>query len=279
LLPFLKKSGFKESVLQFIPTSGLTGENLTQRNANELSSWYTGFTLIEAINNFAPAKRDLEKPFRMSINDIFRDPHVLGLTVAGKIESGFLTVGDKLSILPLGNIVGVKGIRVGSSTVDRASAGVNVEIGLLDIEEKVLSVGDVLCDPMAPVPLIQKIRAQLVTFDLDMPILKGKTVILYAANLNEPAVVTKLVGVCDQTGAIKTKNPRLLGSRVTAIVDIQFNKRKIPAELYKEYRGFGRFTLRDGGKTLAAGIITELEPSNAPSTSSSPALGASSSSS
>jgi translation elongation factor TU len=272
LLPFLKKSGFKENALQFIPTSGLSGENLTKRVDERLNSWYHGFSLIEAINNFQPAKRDLEKPFRMSVHDIFRDPHVLGLTVAGKIESGFLTTGDRLMQLPHGHMVTVKALRVGMGLVDRAAAGVNVEIGLLDIEEKALSIGDVLCDPMAPVPLIQKFQAQLVTFDLEKPILKGQNVIYYAANLNEAAVISKLVGICDQTGAIKQKNPRALTARVTALVEVTL-KRKIPAELYKEFRGFGRFTVRDAGKTLAAGIITELEPSsssNTPSASPTP---------
>lgn len=276
LLPFLKKSGFKESTLQFIPTSGLAGENLTQRSDPRLTAWYSGFTLIDAINAFQPAKRDLEKPFRISIHDIFRDPHALGLTVSGKIESGFITPGDKLLHLPLGLIVTVKALRVGSSQTDRASAGVNAEIGLIDIDEKMLSIGDVLCDPMAPVPLVQKIQAQLVTFDLERPLLKGQNVIYYAANLNEPAVITKLIGICDTTGAIKQKNPRALTARVTALVEISL-KRKIPVELYKEYRGFGRFTVRDGGKTLAAGIVTELEPTGATSSMAPPSPSSSSS--
>jgi len=269
LLPFLRKSGFKDSAIQFIPTSGLSGENLTKRSERQLSEWYNGYTLIEAINNFQPAKRDIEKPFRMSIHDVFRDAHALGLTVAGKIESGFLTTGDKLLHLPLGNIVTVKGLRVGQHQTDRASAGINVEVGVTDVEEKMLSIGDVLCDPMHGVPMIQKFQAQLVTFDLEKPLLKGQNVIYYAANLNEPATITKLIGICDQSGGIKQKNPRALTARVTALVEVAL-KRKIPAELYKEYRGFGRFTIREGGKTLAAGIITELEPSASTPSSSYP---------
>lgn len=258
LYPFLKKSGFKDAALQFIPTSGLSGENLIARSDALLTSWYTGLTLIEAINNFQPAKRDLEKPFRLSVHDVFKDAHSLGVTIAGKIESGFVTTGDKLFLLPQGNIVGVRGLRVGTALVDRAAAGVNVEIGLTDIEEKMLGIGDVLCDPCAPVPMVSKFQAQLVTFDLERPIIKGQNIIYYAANLNEPAKITKLIGILDNTGAIKTKNPRALPARVTSLVEITLH-RKVPAELYKEYRGFGRFTVRDSGKTLAAGIITEFD--------------------
>ena len=268
LHPFLKKSGFKDAALQFIPTSGLSGENLISRSDAQLKSWYNGATLIEAINNFAPAKRDLEKPFRISVHDVFKDAHALGVTVAGKIESGFVTTGDKLLLLPQGTIVGVKGLRVGTALTERASAGINVEIGLTDIEEKMLGIGDVLCDPMAPVPMVTKIQAQLVTFDIERPIIKGQNLIYYAANLNEPAKITKLLGILDATGAIKTKNPRALPARVTSLVEITLH-RKVPAELYKEFRGFGRFTVRDGGKTLAAGIITELDGA---STSSTPSL-------
>lgn len=258
LHPFLRKSGFKDAALQFIPTSGLSGENLFTRSETQLTAWYSGLTLIEAINNFSPAKRDLEKPFRISVHDVFRDAHALGVTVAGKIESGFITTGDKLLLLPQGTIVGVKGLRVGTTLTDRAAAGVNVEIGLTDIEEKMLGIGDVLCDPVSPVPMVTKIQAQLVTFDIERPIIKGQNLIYYAANLNEPAKITKLLGILDATGAIKTKNPRALPARVTSLVEITLHRR-VPAELYKEYRGFGRFTVRDSGKTLAAGIITELD--------------------
>ena len=52
LRTFLKTAGFKESDVMYIPCSGLTGENLIKRESQELESWYTGPTLLQAIGSY-----------------------------------------------------------------------------------------------------------------------------------------------------------------------------------------------------------------------------------
>ena len=56
---FLLKQEFKPKRMQFVPISGLTGENVKACVSKELSMWYKGPTLLEAINNFFPANRQL----------------------------------------------------------------------------------------------------------------------------------------------------------------------------------------------------------------------------
>ena len=56
---FVLKQEFKPKRIQFVPISGLTGENIKVRNSSELSNWYKGPTLLEAINNFLPANRQI----------------------------------------------------------------------------------------------------------------------------------------------------------------------------------------------------------------------------
>lgn len=52
---FLKQAGFKESDVAFIPTSGLSGENLTSRSqSSDLTKWYKGLCLLEQIDSFKP---------------------------------------------------------------------------------------------------------------------------------------------------------------------------------------------------------------------------------
>lgn len=58
---FLLKQEFKPKRIQFVPISGLTGENVKACNSSELSKWYKGPTLLEAVNNFFPANRQLGK--------------------------------------------------------------------------------------------------------------------------------------------------------------------------------------------------------------------------
>lgn len=52
VLAFLKKVGFKDTQLSFVPCSGLSGENLIERKEPKLSAWYDGPTLYNRIGKF-----------------------------------------------------------------------------------------------------------------------------------------------------------------------------------------------------------------------------------
>lgn len=56
---YLLKQEFKPKRTQFVPISGLTGENVKVRQDAALSKWYKGPTLLEAIDNFLPVNRQM----------------------------------------------------------------------------------------------------------------------------------------------------------------------------------------------------------------------------
>ena len=58
---------------------------------------YSGGTLFEVLDNVDPFPRDPLKPFRMSIIDKYKD---MGTIAMGKSESGMVTKGDGLFVMP-----------------------------------------------------------------------------------------------------------------------------------------------------------------------------------
>ena len=58
-------------------------------------------------DTFKLPERPVGKPLRLTVNDIFKGPG--GLCVAGRIETGMIQVGDRVSIQPLGEVATVKG--------------------------------------------------------------------------------------------------------------------------------------------------------------------------
>lgn len=56
---YLLKQQFGPKRIRFVPLSGLTGENVKSRSDSKLSAWYKGPTLLEAMNDFQPAKRQV----------------------------------------------------------------------------------------------------------------------------------------------------------------------------------------------------------------------------
>ena len=100
---------------------------------------------------------------------------------------------------------------------------------------------------------------QIVVFNVDVPITKGYTCILHHGSVQAAASVKKLIGLLDKaTGevALNTKKPRLLTKGNNAMVEIT-TETPVCLDLYSNSKELGRFMLRTGGKTIAAGMVTD----------------------
>jgi bifunctional enzyme CysN/CysC len=80
-----------------IPLSAKHGDNVA-RTAADTMPWYSGPTLVEALDDFAPRPEPSDGPLRLPVQDVYRagDRRV----VVGRIESGRLSVGDELRFAP-----------------------------------------------------------------------------------------------------------------------------------------------------------------------------------
>lgn len=81
---------------------------------------------------------------------------------------------------------------------------------------------------------------------------------MHIHSLAEQAVVVKLVAQLNKTtGEVVKKRPRCLTKNSNAVVEIE-TARPICLELYRETKELGRFMLRVGGISIAAGMVTKL---------------------
>lgn len=131
LTEFMKKVGFKKDNFTFIPCSGLHGENLKERTKK--IPWYNGPSVIEHLDTMKAAKRPIDSPFRLSISDIYKS-QTTGLTAAGKIESGTISVNDKVLIMPIRELCTIKQIYRHKEAVKTAYAGDNVDLSLAGVD-------------------------------------------------------------------------------------------------------------------------------------------------
>ncbi|XP_013773845.1 HBS1-like protein [Limulus polyphemus] len=255
---FLKQAGFRETDVTYVPCSGLTGENLTEpAKQDKLAAWYKGPCLVEVIDLFKPPQRSVSKPLRICINDIFKGISS-GFCVAGKIESGHLKNGDKVLVTPAGELAVIKGVTVDDFPVTQGFAGDHVVVTVSGIDINNVTVGSVLCDPNQPARAASRFQARVVIFNIKIPVTKGFPVILHYQNLVEQAVIRKLISQLHRnTGQVIKNKPRCLTQNSSGVVEIEVN-RPICVELYKDFRELGRFMLRSGGSTIAAGLVTEI---------------------
>ncbi|KAI8326916.1 P-loop containing nucleoside triphosphate hydrolase protein [Blakeslea trispora] len=260
---YLTQVGFKKTNVSFIPVSGLTGENLVKKSKESaLLSWYKdGPSLMEQIDKFDSPTRLLDRPLRMRVTDFFKGGigSSGGVSVAGNIESGHVQVGEQVMIVP-GNELGyVKTMQVNEEVANWAAAGDSVLMTLVNLDIINLSQGCLLCSASNPVPITSTFEAQIVVFDIRIPITPGYPVVLHHGSLDEPASIVKLVEILDKsTGEVVKKNPRILSKGMTAKVHIKLSQHPIPLETFKDNKQLGRIMLRKDGETVAAGVVNKI---------------------
>ncbi|XP_066919591.1 HBS1-like protein [Clytia hemisphaerica] len=253
-----KQAGFKESDVSYVPCSGLSGENLTEKAKEPaLLEWYKDSSLVEKIDIFSPPLRPIEKPFRLCVSDVYKGQG--SFTIAGKVESGSVQNNDRIMVMPAGENGMVKGLTTRDEGVRFAAAGDYITASMHGVDMAHVTVGSIICDVNAPMRTTTKLAARIVIFNIQIPLTKGFMVVFHSQNLAEPATISKLVGILNKnTGEIVQRRPRCLTKQMNAIIEVKFS-RPVCVELYRENKVLGRFMLRYSGKTLAAGVITEIK--------------------
>jgi elongation factor 1-alpha len=106
---YLKKVGYNPKNIPFIPLSGWGGDNMMNRSEN--MPWWTGPTLIEALDSIKPPKRPVDKPLRIPIQDIYKIGGI-GSVPVGRVETGSVRGGMQVVFAPCGVATEVKSVQV-----------------------------------------------------------------------------------------------------------------------------------------------------------------------
>ncbi|CAH1255283.1 HBS1L [Branchiostoma lanceolatum] len=255
---FLKQAGFKDSDVVYIPVSGLQGENLIKPASEPpLTAWYKGPCLLQQIDSFKSPPRPVDKPFRFCVSDVFKGMGS-GFSVAGRMVAGSIQNGTRVMVMPSGETATVKGIAIHDFPMNWACAGDHATLTITGTDIMKVSVGSVLCDLANPIQAASRIKARVIIFNIDVPITKGFPVVFHYQTLSEPANIRKLISLLHKsTGEVTRNKPRCLSKGNNAVIEVELN-RPVCLELYKDNKDLGRFMLRYGSATIAAGVVTEI---------------------
>jgi len=148
---------------------------------------------------------------------------------------------------------------MGMSDYEYSLAGEHCTLLLNGVDITKVTSGSFLCDPSKSIPVVTNFQSRIVVFDMEIPITNGFPVELYYKSFSQPAVIKRLIKELHKTtGEVKTKKPRFITKGCTAIIELEVS-RSICLEEYKTIKELGRFTLRYGGSTIAAGVVTKLK--------------------
>jgi elongation factor Tu len=201
--------------------------------------------LLEAVDRYIPEPvRDIDKDFLMPIEDVFSISG-RGTVVTGRVERGLVKVGDEVEVVgirPTQKTV-CTGVEMFRKTLDRGQAGDNVGVLLRGTKREDVERGQVLARPGSIKP---HRRFQAETYILTKeeggrhtPFFNGYRPQFYFRTTDVTGVVTLPEGV----------EMVMPGDNVQLSVELI-----TPIAMEKELR----FAIREGGKTVGAGVISDI---------------------
>jgi len=203
------------------------------------------FKLVEALDNYIPLPaRSKDKPFLMAIEDVF-SIQGRGTVVTGRIERGVVKLNDEIEIVGIKDTkkTVVTGIEMFRKLLDQGEAGDNVGILLRGINKEDVERGQVLAAANTVKPHKKaKTEAYILTKEeggRHTPFFTGYRPQFYFRT-------TDVTGVASLPKGVEMVMP---GDNVQLEIELI-----TPIAMEKEVR----FAIREGGRTVGAGVITEI---------------------
>ena len=251
----LRMTGFKVDKVNYIPTSGWTGDNLVKKSTN--MDWYKGPTLIEALNNLDVPAKPTNKPLRIPVQDVYTITGI-GTVPVGRVETGVLKPGMKVVFMPANKTAEVKSIEMHHASIPIAEPGDNIGMSLRGIAKNEIHKGDVGGPVDNPPTVAKEFIGQIIVIHHPTAIAAGYTPVLHYHTGQIACRFTELLKKIDpRTGQVVEENPSYLKTGDAAWVKLE-PLHPIAVETYKEFPELGRFAVRDMGTTVAAGVIREI---------------------
>jgi len=203
------------------------------------------FELMEAIDAFIPEPvRDVEKPFLMPIEDVFTISG-RGTVVTGRVERGVIKVGQEVEIVGIRPTMKTvcTGVEMFRKILDQGQAGDNIGVLLRGTKRDEVERGQVVAAPGSITPHTKfKAEAYILTKEeggRHTPFFTGYRPQFYFRTTDVTGVVTLPEGV----------EMVMPGDNVTVEISLI-----MPIAMEKELR----FAIREGGRTVGAGVISEI---------------------
>lgn len=256
LSTFLKRAGFKEGDMNFIPISGLEGENVAKKS--EKMDWWKGPTILEALDNFEEPEKPIDLPLRLPVQDVYTIKGI-GTVPVGRIETGIMKVGQKISFQP-SNVAGeVKTVEMHHEEMGEAKPGDNVGFNVRGVTKEQITRGDVVGPAEAPPTVAKEFDGQIIVLQHPTAISKGYTPVLHAHTTQIACKFKEIKSKLDpKTGAVAQENPDTIKTGDAAIIRFEPQK-PIVLEKRSEIPKLSSFAIRDMGETVGAGFVIEVE--------------------
>ncbi len=255
----LKTVGYKPDEIPFLALASLKGDNVAKKS--EKMPWYKGKTLLETLDDIKEPEKPTGLPLRLPIQDVYNITGI-GVVPVGRVETGIMKIGDKVTAVPGREGKGVPGevksIEMHHEQLQQAQPGDNIGFNIRGFGKKDITRGDVI-GPSDNVPTVaQEFTAQMVILNHPSVVTVGYTPVFH---IHTAQVACQIIAIEKKinpaTGETVQENPDFVKNGDAAIIKIR-PVQPLVIEKFKEIPQMARFAIRDSGATVAAGMCIDL---------------------
>lgn len=253
-LTFAARLGIKD--IHFIPMSALKGDMVVDRS--EQMSWYSGPTLLDVLENAPAAHSEKDEHFRFPVQFVCRphksdDPELHDFRgFMGRVESGSISIGDAVTVLPSGKQTRVKDIRVLDKSFPQAYAEQSITLLLED--EIDISRGDMIVQPENSALVTRQLDA-MVCWLAETPLDLQRKYLIRQTTRESKAVIAA-IGFRVDINTLDHMSVERLEMNDIAHISLRLAQ-PLAVDAYAKNRATGAFIIIDEStnNTVAAGMI------------------------
>lgn len=254
---FLKQIGIEPKT--FIPIAAFHGENMVERSKQ--MPWYNGDSVLAVLDRFEKAPSLEKKPFRMPVQGIYKFTEAGDerRIVAGRVETGTLSVGDSVIFLPSNKRTEVKSIEVFNAP-EKKQTSAGHSVGFTLKEQIYINRGDIMCKADEALPQVSTLMKAEIFWMGKEPMVPKKEYKLKIGTAKIPVRLKAIRKVMDASNLNKSNKQTIDRHEVAECVLETSTAGAF--DLCGAIEATGRFVIVDQYDIAGGGIITEAIQDN-----------------
>jgi bifunctional enzyme CysN/CysC len=231
-----------------IPISARDGDGVAKRTKRV--SWYKGPTVVEALDALEPARPLEQLALRLPVQAIYKfdDRRI----VTGRVESGQLTVGDEIVIMPAGKVARIKSLEGWPAGPISGSQGAGQSVGVTLDRELFVERGDVIAHVGSSPREARRIRARIFWLH-DKPLTTGASILVRLGTRESRASIVAIEKAVDPGELASVENKSIARNHVGEI-EISLAQ-PVAADPYADNPRTGRLVIEIDGRIAGGGLV------------------------
>jgi bifunctional enzyme CysN/CysC len=235
-----------------IPISARDGDGVKVHTPR--IAWYRGPTVVEALDALEPARPLEALALRLPVQAIYKfdDRRI----VAARIESGSLSAGDEIVIMPAGKIAKIKTVESWPVTPVRGQQSAGRSVGITLDRELFIERGDVIAHVGTSPRDTRRLRARIFWLH-DKPLTKGEQILVRLGTREARATVVAIEKAVDP-GELSSIENKAIAKNHVGEIDISLSQ-PVAADAYADNPRTGRLVIEVGGRIAGGGLVLSVD--------------------